>query len=69
MGEDKKQREHREWIPEEVREHMRSARAEMRESVKAVFPPAFLEHRRSARKEMLLAARALLDRAIERNNV
>ncbi|TFH32262.1 MAG: hypothetical protein E4G99_12940 [Anaerolineales bacterium] len=68
MGEEHKQGEHGEWIPEEVREHMRSARAEMRESIKAVFPPAFLEHRRAARKEMLLAARALIDRAIERHS-
>ena len=66
MGEDNKQREHRAWLPEEVQEHMRSARAEMRESVKAIFPPAFLEHRRAARKEVLLAARALIESAIER---
>ena len=66
MAEDKKHREHREWLSDEVREHLRSARAEMRESVKAVFPPAFLEHRRAARKEFLLAARELINGAIER---
>jgi len=65
MAEDKQKREHREWPPEEAREHMRAARSEMRESLKSLFPPEFIEHRRAARKEVLLAARALLDRAIE----
>lgn len=66
MVEEKKKREHRDWLPEEVREHMRSARAEMRESYKSLFPPEFVEHRRAARKEFLLAARAFIDRAIEK---
>jgi hypothetical protein len=66
MAEEKKKREHHEWLPEEVREHMRSAKAEMKESYKSLFPPEFVEHRRAARKEALLAVRALIDSAIER---
>lgn len=53
-------------IPEEVRQHVRAAREEMRESVKAFLPPGFVEHRKKARKEMLLAWRSLIDSAIER---
>jgi hypothetical protein len=68
MSAEQKQREHREWPPEEAREHMRAARAEMHESLISLFPPEFIEHRRAARKEVLLAARALIDRAIERYN-
>lgn len=52
-------------IPEEVRQHMRAARDELRESVKVFLPPEFMEHRRKARREMLLAWRSLIDRAIE----
>jgi hypothetical protein len=53
-------------IPEDVRQHVRAAREELRESIKAFLPPGFVEHRRKARKEMLLAWRSLLDSAIER---
>ena len=53
-------------IPEEARQHVRAAREEMRESVKAFLPPGFVEHRKKARKEMLLAFRSLIDSAIER---
>ena len=53
-------------IPEEVRQHARAAREELRESVKAFLPPGFVEHRKKARKEMLLAWRSLIDSAIER---
>jgi hypothetical protein len=56
----------REHLPEDVREHMRAARDEMRKSVEGLLPPEFVEHRRAARKEMLLAFRGLLDHAIER---
>ena len=52
-------------IPEDVREHMRAAREEMRQSVEGLLPPKFVEHRRAARKEMLLAFRSMLDHAIE----
>ena len=53
-------------IPEEVRQHVRAAREEMRESIQAFLPPQFVEHRRKARKEMLLAWRSLIDSALER---
>jgi hypothetical protein len=53
-------------IPEDVRQHARAAREELRESVKSFLPPGFIEHRRKARKEMLLAWRSLIDSAIER---
>jgi hypothetical protein len=54
------------WIPDEAYEHAKAARAEMRESVRALFPPEFIEHRKAARKEMLMAARKVIDQAIER---
>ncbi len=53
-------------VPEEVRQHVRAARDELRESIKSILPPGFVEHRRNARKEMLLAWRSLIDSAIER---
>jgi hypothetical protein len=53
-------------IPEEVRQHARAAREELRESVKAFLPPEFFEHRRKARKEMLLAWRSMINAALER---
>ena len=53
-------------IPEDVRQHFREARQELRESMKAFLPPGFIEHRRKARKEMLLAWRSLIDSAIDR---
>jgi hypothetical protein len=53
-------------IPEDVRQHMRAAREELRESVKALLPPEFVEHRRKAGKEMLLAWRSVIDSALER---
>ena len=53
-------------VPEEVREHFRAARSELRESMKEFLPPGFLEHRKNARREMLLAWRSLIDAALER---
>ncbi|HTP01012.1 MAG TPA: hypothetical protein VMJ64_06525 [Anaerolineales bacterium] len=53
-------------IPEDAREHMRTAREELRESIRAFLPPEFVEHRRKARREMLLAWRSFIDRALER---
>ncbi len=53
-------------IPEDVREHFKAARQEIRESVKGLLPPEFVEHRRKARKEMLLAFRSLIDSALKR---
>ena len=55
-----------ERIPEDVREHARAARREMRESVKSFLPPEFWEHSKKARKEMLLAWRSMIDAALER---
>jgi hypothetical protein len=51
---------------EEVRQHMRNARAEMHESMRALFPPEFIEHRKVARREILLGIRGLIDDALER---
>jgi hypothetical protein len=53
-------------VPEEVRQHVRAAREELRESIKAFLPPEFIQHRRKARKEMLLAWRSMIDSALER---
>jgi hypothetical protein len=53
-------------LPDETREHLRSAREEFRRSIEELLPPEFLEHRRRARKEMLLAARSLIDHALGR---
>ena len=53
-------------IPENVRQHVRAAREEMRESIRSFLPPGFVEHRRKARKDMLLAWRSLIDSALER---
>ncbi len=69
MPKKEKSEEERTWPPESAREHLREARAEMRETIRALFPPAFLEHRRAARRELLLAARELIDDALERTEV
>ena len=53
-------------IPEDVRQHMRAAREELRESFKGFLPPEVFEHGRKARREMLLAWRSVIDSALER---
>ncbi len=53
-------------IPEDVRQHLRAAREELRDGIKAFLPPEFMEHRRKARKEMLLAWRSMIDAALQR---
>jgi hypothetical protein len=53
-------------IPEETRQHFRTAREEFRKSVEGMIPPEFMEHRRNARKEMLLAWRCMIDASLER---
>ncbi len=63
-NETRKERPHP--LPAETREHLQAARAEMRKSVEALFPPGFLEHRRAARREMLKAARSLIDHALRK---
>jgi hypothetical protein len=57
-----------EFVTDEAIEHMRTARAEMRKSIEALFPPGFITRRRAARKEMLLAFRSIVDAAIDRIN-
>jgi hypothetical protein len=56
----------RDYPPEATREHLRSAREEMRGAWEALFPPEFITHRRAARREFLMAARTLIDHALER---
>jgi hypothetical protein len=53
-------------IPEDVRGHLRAARAEVRKTFEGIFPPEFREHRQKARKEILLAFRGLVDYALQR---
>ncbi len=66
MTEETKDRKHlHDFVPEETREHLKAARAEMRKSYETLFPPGFVEHRRAARKEFLLAARGLIDAALK----
>jgi hypothetical protein len=55
-----------EFVTDEAIEHIRTARAEMRKSIEALFPPGFIARRRAARKEMLLAFRSIVDAAIDR---
>ena len=68
MSEEKKKRGRmfEKVLPEETREHLDSARKEMRESVESFLPPGFVEHRRAARRHMLLAFRSLIDAALDR---
>jgi hypothetical protein len=53
-------------IPEETRQHLKTAREEFRKSIEGMLPPGFKEHRRNARKEMLLAWRSMIDASLER---
>jgi hypothetical protein len=55
----------KEYLSEDTRKHLKKARKEMRKSVRALLPPEFLEHRQTARREMLMAARGMIDAAIE----
>ncbi|OJX43904.1 MAG: hypothetical protein BGO78_02770 [Chloroflexi bacterium 44-23] len=50
---------------DEAREHMRSARHNMRKVVESMVPEGVLENRKAARKEFLLGLRSLLDAAID----
>lgn len=54
------------YCPQDVREHLESARAELRKGLETFLPPEFFTHRDAARREMLLAWRAGLDHAIKR---
>ena len=53
-------------VPDDVRQHMGAARAEMRKGLETFLPKEFFEHRDTARREMLLAWRGVLDAAITR---
>ncbi len=53
-------------LPEETRDHLRTAGEEFRKGVEGLFPPEFVNRNRRARKEFLLAARSLIDHALER---
>ena len=53
-------------IPDETRQHFRTARAEFHKSIEGMLPPEFAEHHRKARREMLLAWRSLIDASLER---
>jgi hypothetical protein len=66
MAETTKRKPFEDRTPEDVRQHMRAAREEFRESIKGFLPPEFIEHGRKARREMLLAWRSVIDSALER---
>ncbi len=67
MAEEHTEHRHgRGFMPDEAREHLKTAREEMRKSVEGMFPPGFVEHRRAARREMLLAARSVIEAALKR---
>ena len=54
------------WLPEDARKHLKAAREARMQSISSFLPPEFFENQKKARKEMLLAARSLIDHAIER---
>jgi hypothetical protein len=66
MTESKCQDTFRAHVPDEVRQHLDAARAEMRKGLQTFLPEDFFEHRDTARREMLLAWRGALDAAISR---
>lgn len=66
---DQEKKEYRHFghhVPEEARLHARQAHEELHKSWAALFPPEFIAHRRRARREMLLAARELINHALDR---
>lgn len=56
----------RKHIPEGAWQHARNAREELHKSWETLLPPEFVAHRRKARREMLLAARELINHALDR---
>ena len=64
--EKKSHKQFRDHIPEDAREHAKNAREEMQKSWATLVPPEFVAHRRKARREILLAARELLNHALDR---
>lgn len=66
---EKREKKIKDHIPEETREHYKTARQELRQGMEALMPEGYREfrqHRKTARKEMLLAFRSLIDAAIKR---
>lgn len=58
-----------EKIPAEAREHMRTARDEMKKGLDVMMPEVmkeFRQHRKAAGKEVLLAWRSLIDDALKK---
>jgi len=53
-------------LPEDFFNHLKAARRESRQALGHLLPDAFWLHRRAARREALLAARSLIDAALER---
>lgn len=53
-------------FPEDTRQHLQAARRAFRESIEALLPAGYIEKRKVARREALLAARSLIDHALER---
>ena len=56
----------RRGFPEDTRQHLQAARQAFRESIEALLPAGYVEKRKVARREALLAARSLIDHALER---
>ncbi|MFQ5594916.1 MAG: hypothetical protein ACE5HA_12295 [Anaerolineae bacterium] len=52
--------------PDKAVKNVEQAWGEFRSSLHSLLPAEFWEHRRAAQREILLAARSLLDAAIER---
>lgn len=53
------------FIPEEAREHAQAAREEMRKGFAALLPPEFIARRKAARRKFLLAAREIINHALD----
>ena len=64
--ENKSHKHFRDHIPEDARAHAKNAREEMQKSWSTLMPPEFVAHRRKARREILLAARELINHALDR---
>ncbi len=59
------EKKHKHYIPDPAKEHLKSARNEMRKGIESLLPPDFADHRRAVGKEMLMAAREVINHAIE----
>ena len=53
-------------VPDEFLSHLKAARQESRQALQHIMPDSFWAHRQAARREALLAARSLIDAALER---